>query len=248
MTVHNLAEFPFPLRFRRSTRAKRLRVMVRAEGIECVLPLACNERRAVAFLRQHRDWLLDKFGEAAARAGVPRFWVGVEVGRELTLPFQGRETPLIIREGKGRRSTLVFEEGQFRLHLSSGDLEESAVVAEQTIFRWAGAWMRGEVQAAVQRYADCCMLHPRLVRIKRMRTRWGSCGARNDINLNWLLTFAPPKVLEYVVVHELCHIRHRDHSPRFWELVADHLPEYARERQWLKVHGGGLIARFGAKR
>ena len=78
-----------------------------------------------------------------------------------------------------------------------------------------------------------------------MKSRWGSCGPRNDINLNWLLAFAPPAVLEYVVVHELCHIRHRDHSARFWALVAQHLPGWAHERQWLKRQGGELLRRFG---
>jgi predicted metal-dependent hydrolase len=127
-------------------------------------------------------------------------------------------------------------------------VENIAVSAERTVFRWAASWLRDEALAAVQRHADRSSLHPRLIRIKRMRTRWGSCGARNDINLNWLLTFVPPEVLEYVVVHELCHIRHRDHSPRFWNLVADHLPGYARERHWLKMQGGGLIAQFGQVR
>jgi predicted metal-dependent hydrolase len=77
-----------------------------------------------------------------------------------------------------------------------------------------------------------------------MKTRWGSCGPRNDININWLLAFAPETVLEYVVVHELCHIRERNHSMAFWSLVAKHLSNYAQERRWLHAHGAGLMHRF----
>jgi predicted metal-dependent hydrolase len=77
-----------------------------------------------------------------------------------------------------------------------------------------------------------------------MTTRWGSCGPKGDININWLLALAPESVLEYVVVHEICHLRERNHSAAFWALVAQHLPHYAKERAWVKAHGGALMRRF----
>jgi len=84
-------------------------------------------------------------------------------------------------------------------------------------------------------------LIPRGLRIKTLKSRWGSCGPHNDINLNWLLMLAPPVIFEYVVIHELCHIKHKNHSKEFWHLVADHMPDYLQHRQWLKQHGSSLM-------
>ena len=85
---------------------------------------------------------------------------------------------------------------------------------------------------------------PRTLNIKNQKSRWGSCGIHNDIQINALLIIAPPAVLEYVVVHELCHIQICNHSPQFWALVADHLPDYKTPHHWLKQHGNRLMQGF----
>lgn len=82
------------------------------------------------------------------------------------------------------------------------------------------------------------------VTIRTQRTRWGSCSARGNLSFNALLVLVPPEVAEYVVVHELCHRRHMDHSAAFWQEVASYLPGYQAQRAWLTEHGGSLIARL----
>lgn len=241
-------EFPFPLSFRRSSRAKRLRVTVRAEAVECVLPAGCSERRALSFVEQHRGWLTEKYTAAAANARTPSFWSGLMRDGEYMFPFRGIETPLSVASSRGSRTSIKFVAGRFDLAMPAGEAIDRPLLAEAALVRWAGTWMRREVDPMVQRYGGEMGLRSRSIRIKRMRTRWGSCGSANDINLNWLLALAPPAVLEYVVVHELCHIRHRDHSPRFWELVDAHYPGYPAQRAWLKAQGSGLITRFGRVR
>ena len=85
------------------------------------------------------------------------------------------------------------------------------------------------------------ILYPRFIKIKTQKSRWGSCGIHNDINLNWLLILAPPQVMEYVVIHELCHIKERNHSQKFWLLVKSHLADYQIQRNWLKKEGRRLM-------
>jgi len=80
------------------------------------------------------------------------------------------------------------------------------------------------------------------ITIRHQRSRWGSCSAAGNLNFNCLLMRTPPEVLDYVVVHELCHRRELNHSPAFWALVGQILPEYRTTRQWLKEHGSALIA------
>lgn len=83
------------------------------------------------------------------------------------------------------------------------------------------------------------------VTIRCQKTRWGSCSSKGAISLNCLLLLAPQSVQEYVIVHELCHCREMNHGPAFWQLVAEALPTYQKERQWLKTHGSVLMARRG---
>jgi predicted metal-dependent hydrolase len=80
------------------------------------------------------------------------------------------------------------------------------------------------------------------IRIGGQRTLWGSCSPRGTLSFNWRLALAPPEVLDYVVVHELCHLRVPNHSRRFWELVERHRPNWRRQRDWLRDHGQELMA------
>ena len=81
------------------------------------------------------------------------------------------------------------------------------------------------------------------ITIRCQKTRWGSCSAQGNLNFNCLLMLCPPDVRDYVVVHELCHRREMNHSPRFWALVEATLPDYRAARQWLKANGPALIGR-----
>ncbi len=82
------------------------------------------------------------------------------------------------------------------------------------------------------------------ITIRSQKSRWGSCSAKGNLNFNCLLMLCPEEVRDYVVVHELCHRKELNHSPRFWAEVARVMPQYALCRRWLKENGGALIARL----
>lgn len=92
------------------------------------------------------------------------------------------------------------------------------------------------IRPRVELYAARMQARPAGVRITSAKTRWGSCSYVNHINFSWRLVMCPPDVIDYVVVHELCHIRHKDHSSRFWEAVAQYDAEYKAHRRWLREH------------
>ena len=83
------------------------------------------------------------------------------------------------------------------------------------------------------------------ITIRTQKTRWGSCSSKGNLNFNCLLMLTPPEVLDYVVVHELCHRREMNHSPKFWAEVERVLPDYDARRKWLKENGQTLISRLG---
>lgn len=79
------------------------------------------------------------------------------------------------------------------------------------------------------------------IAIRDQKTRWGSCSAKGTLSFNWRLMLAPPAILDYVVVHELCHLTHMNHSSAFWHAVGEVYPDYRTARKWLKDHGQELV-------
>ena len=108
------------------------------------------------------------------------------------------------------------------------------------------AWYREQARAEITRVLrhESRRLHIRFrsVSIRDQRSRWASCSARGALSFNWRLIVAPPAILAYVVVHELCHVVRHDHSRVFWELVALARPSFRDERRWLADHGHELLA------
>ena len=85
------------------------------------------------------------------------------------------------------------------------------------------------------------------ISIRSQRSRWGSCSMHGNLNFNCLLMLAPEEVLDYVIVHELCHLKQMNHSPKFWDEVEKIMPDYRQAKQWLKETGESLIRRLPAK-
>jgi predicted metal-dependent hydrolase len=101
---------------------------------------------------------------------------------------------------------------------------------------------RARLEEACAREADRLGVAYVRIRVADQRTRWGSCSRSGTLSFNWRLVLAPPSVLEYVVVHELCHLLEAGHGPRFWRLVAQARPTFREERRWLREHGHELLA------
>lgn len=235
----------FNLTIRRSQRARKLRLVVRSTGVELVVPPQVREAQALSFLEQHRAWAARKLTEIQGRAQT-RYPPREALTTGSTVPFQGRETPLLIRTHEASHPRIARRtDGLFEIELPINHQVPADQLVRTALYDWSKTWLGGEALRLTQRHGQLCGLWPRAIRVKRMTTRWGSCGPRNDINLNWLLAFTPPSVLEYVVVHELCHIRHRNHSREYWDLVSRHLPGWGQELAWLKRHGGELLRRLG---
>jgi predicted metal-dependent hydrolase len=106
----------------------------------------------------------------------------------------------------------------------------------------ARAGARGLVSAIAEEEAGRLGVAYRRIRIGGQRTLWGSCSPGGTLSFNWRLVLAPAEVLDYVVVHELCHLRVPDHSRRFWALVQERRPHWRDQRDWLREHGPELLA------
>ena len=113
--------------------------------------------------------------------------------------------------------------------------------APQIFLRWYKERALLVISDLVKQYATRNQLVYRKIGISSARTRWGSCNSRGHLSFSWRLIMAPEKVVTYVVVHELAHLMHHNHSKRFWRFVEKMMPGYKTQRRWLKEHGHTLV-------
>jgi predicted metal-dependent hydrolase len=212
-----------PYTIRRSTRARRVRVNVHVHtGVEVVLPARASERAAAVAVSELRPWIERRLGEA--RQTLERI-----AARGATVPYLDSALELVPQHGRTR----VHRNGE-RLLVPEGD----ARPALERFYRRAA---RAEIAPRLDRASALAGSSYSGLDIRAQRTRWASCSAGGRMSFNWRLLLAPERVLEYVVWHEVCHLRVLDHSPRFWSLLERHRPGYHAEREWLRRNGATLV-------
>lgn len=202
------------------SRRKTLAVSIQKDG--CVevrapyrMPLPAIER----FLESKKDWIEEKAG-LAKRAAEKRERFRIAPGS--TLRLAGREYPVL--PGEGPR----LADG--RIYVPDAPFEEWKPELAAFLKQLA----QEEIARRTAWYAAQMGVQPASVRIGRSNTSWGTCSGKNGLNFTWKLIFAEPEVLDYVVVHELAHIREHNHSARFWRVVESVLPDWRERRAKLK--------------
>lgn len=124
---------------------------------------------------------------------------------------------------------------------------EKVPVMTREEVEWLAQQALVDIPARVRKYAPIVGVTYGRITIRNQKTKWGSCSGKGNLNFNCLLMLCPEEVRDYVVVHELCHRLEMNHSDRFWSQVERVLPDYRKGRDYLKNHGGVIMARmFGA--
>jgi predicted metal-dependent hydrolase len=210
---------------RRSPRARRVRVTVDPHsGVEVVLPKRAAAREAAAAIEELRPWIERRLAEAEQ--------VNAQIAaRGNTVPYLGTSLRLVPEPGRTR----VHRRGD-ALHVPAAPAQRRAALE-----RWYRRAARAEIGPRLDRATQALGRRYTALTIRGQRTRWGSCSTSGAMSFNWRLLLAPEEVLDYVVWHEACHLVVMDHSPRFWALVAEHCPDYAEPRRWLRRHGATLV-------
>lgn len=157
----------------------------------------------------------------------------------ISVPYLGKDYLLEVRKYRSYRKPGVMPEGNRMAVLTARTDPDAVAEALKGWYRQQAAVL---VTERVEHYRKLLGEEVGAVRIKDVRSRWGSCSSKRNLNFNWRLVMAPLEVLDYVVVHELCHLKEMNHSPAFWKLVEDILPDYRKQREWLKTCR--LIERF----
>ena len=217
-----------PLELVRHDRARRYVLRLRPDGTARVtVPCRGSLRAAREFAEAHLDWIARQLARLSERPAKDRSW---RAGTRIS--FRGELVELRVMETP-HGPAVGFADQVVAVPADSLDFRPAV---ERHLRRLAAA----ELPPRVFAFAVQQQLTVRKVTIRDQRSRWGSCSRRGTVSLNWRLVQMPDAVRDYVVWHELMHLREMNHSPRFWRAVAAVCPDFAAARRWLRHHGESL--------
>ena len=221
----------------RDPRARRIKLSVDERGARLSLPLRASLVSGDRFLHEHRGWLTEQFTAHALHAGD-----GLQRDVTDVLPLRGELLPL--RWQGGRATRLDFDADgtlAFTAPASAGD-----AALQRALRDFYEAQGRADVGRWLPKYLAGLPRTPRRIVFKRTSTQWGSLAPDATLSLDLSLVLARPSAFEYVLVHELCHLLHADHSRRFWREVEARFPDWRDERSYFHAEGRALKARLRA--
>ena len=218
-------------------RSKRKTACLRIQPdgtIEVRGPRLMSDAFVRSFVEDKAEWILLKRREVAEHQSKKREHtyqsgdIFLHLGKEyvLTLVAAGR-----------KRVELVPGEAD-RIFIYTTSFEPRSI--EKYIKEWYKKQATEYIAGRVDYYAERIPGEHTGITMENRKGRWGSCSSTGSLTFNWRLIQAPPEIVDYVVVHELCHLKHMDHSPAFWQAVGSVLPDYKARKKWLQENGIGL--------
>ncbi len=212
-----------------SREASKPRIDIDIHGVRVVLPEA-DETPPSELLKENAGWVIDKkrkYDEYREQIPDREFVVGE------TFPYLGEPFEIIVE----KRSSSAVIDYEFRLAKHHVD-QTSIQRALETLYQREA---RDYFQDRADYFAEEMGVEYDQIEIRNQRTKWGSCSTTGTLGLNWRLMMAPPDVVDYIVIHELAHLREQNHTDEFWSLVAEYDPEYKSHSEWLAENSTRLI-------
>lgn len=242
MGVVRIGQTEVAYELRRTATISERRITVTPGHVEVLALTTDDDATIVAFLNRKRQWLFEAVRGVekvtAHQPVIPRFMTGSRI------PFRGRFVALTVTRIERPHVDISFKGGfVVGLPIWVSSEEADAIVARE-LKLWLKQRVRRDVREFVSSYQRRFGLQPRVIKVGDLVGGWGSCSAGGSIRINWQLVFAPKSVLDYVVAHELAHLKRRSHDRAFWQFLRQMMPSYERSKAWLDLHQGSLDAAF----
>ncbi len=213
---------------KRSARRRTIALRIDGSGLTVNAPARAPLHRLEAVLADKAGWVRDKLAQMLARRPAQRLWRDGE-----SLPFLGGALRLSVLVGRPRTPP-VMTDGH--LWVEAADSADDAAIKAK-VLKWYRAQALAHLAGRSAHYAALLGVATPPLALSNAATRWGSCNARGEVRLNWRLVKAAPHLIDYVVAHELAHLKHLDHSAAFWRTVGLLCPDYCAARRELKALG-----------
>lgn len=216
----------------RTDRKKTATVRVEHGKVSVVVPDGLSDIRIQEVVNNKARWVREKLHIQSKHYPVrSKEYVAGEC-----FAYLGKNYRLKIQSGTHR--DVKLKNG--RLVVTLPDQTNSPVDVKKALEGWYRRHALLKLTEKVARYAEIIGVAASSVNIKTFKSRWGSCTTAGDVTFNWKIVIAPNRIVDYVVVHELCHMKHHDHSLEFWKSVEKVIPDYLSCKEWLKDNGSGL--------
>jgi predicted metal-dependent hydrolase len=209
-------------------RARRLIVKVHPSTgeVSVVAPSRRSIDHAIDFARGERDWIAERLKQ------VPP---AVPIGLGARILYRGEE--YVIRRGEGRHTPVwIDREDGNRIIRVTGETQH----APRRVLDFLRREAKKILEARSFYFAEQINLSPKHITVRDTASRWGSCSTQRSLSFSWRLILAPPFVLDYVVAHEVAHMREMNHGPRFWRLVEELIGDVDKPQIWLREKGSAL--------
>jgi predicted metal-dependent hydrolase len=213
----------------RTKRRKTASIQIIKGAVQAIVPEKLSDARVEALIQKRTPWIRKKLREQSkAIVPKPKEYVSGE-----NFTYLGRNYRLKVM--RGNNNGVKLKGGYFEVGVSKkGDIRDALV-------QWYETRALIRLTDKTKRYSNIMGISPSLISVRDYKSRWGSCSSKGDITYNWRIIMAPHHIVDYVVVHELCHLKHPNHSPTYWRFVKREIPDYDRCRQWLREHEGELV-------
>ncbi|MFO7830561.1 MAG: SprT family zinc-dependent metalloprotease [Desulfuromonadaceae bacterium] len=216
----------------RSRRRKSAEIRVAEGTVSIRVPMHTSVDQIDAFLHARRDWILKKVAlQAQMSPAKPRAYVSGEL-----FSYLGSNYRLKVEEGAF--APVKLQQGCLIVTVPGGRTQ--AHLVRNALIRWYKQRAYEKLNQKVEQLAPQVGAHPSQVEIKSFKARWGSCSSTGVVQFNWRIMLAPTQMVDYVVVHELCHLLQHNHSKAYWREVERVMPDYRACREWFKLNGSGL--------
>jgi len=215
-------------------RLKYIRFSVSAEGLKVSVPNEKSMGEVERILKSKSGWIYKHYMrfQSAKEASNGRW------ERCQKILYKGEEYEVRIIPTDSMRARADFDGNNFLVYVSSElNCEDREKIIESVFIKLYRELAAKAIEERLQWYSKVIGVTYNDVRIKEQKTRWGSCSKKGNLNFNWKIVMAPLWAMDYVIVHELCHLRYFDHSRQFWSLVSQYMPDYKNARLWLKENG-----------
>lgn len=224
---------------KRSKRIKTSELIVDPDRIEIRTPLNKSQEDTRNIVLDKADWILRKQNEY--RNSVQEI-IKPTFNENSTLPYLGKNYPLWLNKNKSR-IMMRFVKGKFVVDITSSDVDEDT---KSEIGELYEGWLEGIAYEILKKraeiYAERVGVNVYEISIKNnLRSRWASLTRKGAINFNMHLIKAPQDVVDYIVLHEICHLKIKGHSHHYWDLLYSYMPNYQEKLDWLNVNGRALI-------
>ncbi|MBN7797156.1 YgjP-like metallopeptidase domain-containing protein [Parahaliea mediterranea] len=215
----------------RTSRRKSADIRVEDGAVSVVVPTNTTTERIDQLLAAKRRWIKEKIAlhREQAPPSTRRFVSGE------AFSYLGRNYRLKVETGNFTPVRLL--NGRLLVTVPSGSQQH---MVRNALVRWYKRQAEHKLIEKVTRFAPQVGVEPTGVGIKTFRSRWGSCTAKGKLEFNWRIMMAPNRMVDYVVIHELCHLIRHDHSPEFWREIGRVMPEYQESREWLRANAATM--------